>query len=139
MIYGLLLWSLVHLVPSLAPSVKKGWISMLGENGYTISFSAIVIFSLVMIVYGWRHSDPVVLYTLPIELKPVSLILMVVVFVLFGAAQYPTRIKTYLRHPQLTSIIVWSIAHLLVNGDSRSIIFVWQYGAVGGTGDYCNK
>ena len=110
MIFGLLLWSLVHLVPSLAPSVKKGWISMLGENGYKISFSAIVIFSLVMIVYGWRHSDPVVVYALPIELKPVALIMMVA-FVLFGAAQYPTRIKTYLSHPQLTSIIVWSIAH----------------------------
>jgi len=122
MVFGLLLWSLVHLVPSLAPSVKKGWISMLGENGYKISFSAIVIFSLVMIVYGWRHSDPVVVYTLSIDLKPVALILMVVAFVLFGAAQYPTRIKTYVRHPQLTSIIVWSIANLLVNGDSRSII-----------------
>ena len=63
-----------------------------------------------MIVYGWRHSDPVVVYALPIELKPVALIMMVA-FVLFGAAQYPTRTKTYLRHPQLTSIIVWSIAH----------------------------
>ena len=34
----------------------------------------------------------------------------------------------YVRHPQLTSKIVWLIAHLLVNGDSRSIILFGSMG-----------
>ena len=120
--FGILLWSLVHFVPSLAQPVKKGCINLLGENGYKLIFSAIVIISLGMIIYGWRHVTPTVVYTLPLFVKPISLILMVAAFVLFGAANYQTRIKSFIRHPQLMSVIIWSIAHLLVNGDNRSIV-----------------
>jgi len=41
---------------------------------------------------------------------------------LFGAAHQPTRIKRVVRHPQLTGMLVWSVSHLLSNGDSRSLI-----------------
>ena len=122
LVFGILLWSLVHFVPSLALPVKKGCISLLGENGYKLIFSAIVIISLGMIVYGWRHTTPTMVYAMPLFVKPISLILMVVAFVLFGATNYQTRIKSFIRHPQLMSIIIWSIAHLLVNGDNRSIV-----------------
>lgn len=120
--FGILLWSLVHFVPSLAQPVKKGCINILGENGYKLIFSVIVVISLGLIVYGWRHIIPTVVYTLPIWVKPISLILMVVAFLLFGAANYQTRIKLFIRHPQLMGVIIWSIAHLLVNGDNRSIV-----------------
>ena len=120
--FGIILWSLVHFVPSLAQPVKKRCINLVGENGYKLSFTVIVIISLGMIVYGWRHTTPTLVYSLPLWVKPISLMLMVVAFVLFGAANYQTRIKTLIRHPQLISIIVWSIAHLLVNGDNRSIV-----------------
>jgi len=127
MILGLLLWSLVHFIPSLAPLLKKNWISMLGEATYKISFAVIIVLSLVLIVYGWRHSTPSHLYTLPIIIKPITVILMLLAFVLFVAAKRPARIKTYIRHPQLMSIFVWSFAHLLSNGDSRSVVlFSWM-------------
>ncbi|MEH6468241.1 MAG: NnrU family protein [Porticoccus sp.] len=47
--------------------------------------------------------------------------LMVISFLLVGAASLPSRINTWVRHPQLSGLLVWSIAHLLVNGDNRSI------------------
>lgn len=50
------------------------------------------------------------------------MLLMVLAFILFGAAHHVTRIKQVFRHPQLASIIAWSFAHLLINGDSRSIV-----------------
>ena len=31
-------------------------------------------------------------------------------------------IKQIIRHPQLTGLVVWAIAHLLLNGDSRSLV-----------------
>ena len=40
---------------------------------------------------------------------------------LFGAAHQPTRIKRVVRHPQLTGMLVWSLSHLLSNGDTRSL------------------
>ena len=81
-----------------------------------------MIISLVLIVYGWRHTTPVLVYTLPLFVKPVSLILMIVTFLLFVPGKHLTRIKSFVRHPQLMSIVTWSIAHLRVNGDSRSIV-----------------
>jgi len=45
---------------------------------------------------------------------------------LFVAAKRKTNIKRILRHPQLTGLVLWSISHLLANGDSRSLIlFTW--------------
>ncbi len=127
MLLGLLLWSLVHLIPSLAQPVKKSWIGMLGEVGYKISFAAIILIALILIVYGWRHSVPSHLYTLPGIVRPLAILLILLTFVLFVAAKRTTRIKTVIRHPQLMGLILWSVAHLLVNGDSRSVVlFGWM-------------
>ncbi|MEH6467231.1 MAG: NnrU family protein [Porticoccus sp.] len=120
LLLGLFLWSLIHLVPSLAQPLKKGWINVMGENGYKITFSLFVGISLVLIVYGWRHTMPMYVYT-PLTPKPVVIALMVISFLLVGAANIPSRINTWVRHPQLSGLLVWSIAHLLVNGDNRSI------------------
>ncbi|MBS1269649.1 MAG: hypothetical protein MAG794_00600 [Gammaproteobacteria bacterium] len=119
---GLLLWSLVHFVPSLLIPVKRVWKNALGSGGYKITFALIVVASVVLMVIGWRQSTPQLLYSLPPAAKTVSILLMVVAFVLLGAANHPSRIKSYLRHPQLTSVVIWSIAHLLINGDSRSLL-----------------
>ena len=122
MILGLLLWSLVHLTPSLAPSVKQRCLGALGENGYKSLFSILLIIALCLIVYGWRHSSPSYLYAAAAIATPVSWLLMAIAMVLFIAARTPSRIKQFIRHPQLTSVVLWAISHLLVNGDSRSMV-----------------
>ena len=126
MITGLLLWSLVHLMPSLSPGLRKKLITSLGEKGYKITFALLILVALGLIVLGWRTSLPTHIYELPESVGLIALLLMVLAFLLFGAAQYPTRIKRFIRHPQLTAVVVWSIAHLLLNGDSRSVLlFGW--------------
>ena len=37
LVSGVLLWSLVHFVPSVAQPVKKGVINLSGENGYKLT------------------------------------------------------------------------------------------------------
>ncbi len=126
MISGLLVWSLVHFIPSLSAGLKRKWISTLGENGYMLSFSVVILSSLVLIVLGWRSTTPSYIYSLPDIVRPISIVLMAIAFVFFVAANYPSRIKQFVRHLQLTSIIIWSTAHLLTNGDSRSVLlFGW--------------
>jgi uncharacterized membrane protein len=127
LISGLLLWSLAHFIPSIAQPLKQGWINAIGDKGYRITFSLLIVLSLVLIVYGWRHTVPTYVYA-PIVAKPVAVILLVVGFLLFGAAKHPSRINSWVRHPQLSGLLVWSIAHLLVNGDSRSVAL---FGAMG--------
>jgi len=122
LILGLAIWSIVHFIPSLAQPLKLKWQTALGEKGYKASFAIIVVISLGLIISGWRSSTPEYLYTLPAFTKHIAMLMMVFAFILFGAAKYQTRIKRIIRHPQLTSIIVWASAHLMLNGDSRSVV-----------------
>jgi uncharacterized membrane protein len=128
MIIGLLLWSLVHFIPSLTPSIKISLQKKMGEAGYKIAFALSMVISLVLIVFGWRDSVPSHIYSLDFPTKHLTMGLMVFAFVLFGAAQYPSRIKTFIRHPQLMGLVVWSVAHLLSNGDSRSVVLFTTLG-----------
>ncbi|MEC4723945.1 NnrU family protein [Shewanella sp. D64] len=121
LISGLILWSLVHFIPSAMPNLKQAWLAKIGLKGYTITFSLLIVLSLCLMVFGWRASIPELIYTLPLATKPLALILMLMAFILFAAKQ-KTRIKRVIRHPQLVSVLVWSIAHLILNGDSRSIV-----------------
>ncbi len=126
LIAGLWLWSGVHLIPVLAPSMRQGLITRLGENAYKGLFALSIVLSIVLIVMAWRSIEPSYLYTLPPLSRLLALLLVLVAFILFGAAKRPTRIKRFIRNPQLSALILWSIAHLLVNGDSRSLVlFSW--------------
>lgn len=122
LIAGLLLFAAVHFIPSKAPSLKAAMVGKLGDGGYKGVFSLLLIAALVLIVYGWRHTTPQHIYALPLAVRSVTSALMLLAFILFVASKPPTRIKRVIRHPQLTSVVVWAIAHLLSNGDSRSLV-----------------
>jgi len=47
---------------------------------------------------------------------------MLLAFVLFAAANAPGNTKRFLRHSMLTGMAVWAGAHLLANGDNRSLV-----------------
>ena len=126
LIAGLTVWSLVHLVPSMAIPLKQKLTGLLGENGYKLTFTALILISLALIVFGWRSSVPTTLYVLPAATRSISFLLILIAFILFGASNYATRIKLFIRHPQLTGVVLWASAHLLLNGDSRSLLlFGW--------------
>ena len=38
-------------------------------------------------------------------------------------------IKQILRHPQLTGVLIWAAAHLMMNGDSRSLVLFGGLGS----------
>lgn len=122
LILGVALWCGVHLIPSLGPSLKLALIQKLGENGYKGVFSVFMISAIILIVVGWRATDPYLVYESPDWAGPSTTLLMFNAIVLFVAANHPTRIKQIIRHPQLTGVFLWSVAHLLSNGDSRSLI-----------------
>jgi hypothetical protein len=58
----------------------------------------------------------------PDFLKHVNNLLMVFAFYLYAASGMKTRITRVIRHPQLTAVKTWAVAHLLVNGDLASVI-----------------
>lgn len=119
---GVVLFSAVHLIPSLAPGARAAIVARIGENPYRGLFALLILAGIALMVTGWQSAAPAVLYSPPMRPGvPVGAIVLVA-FVLFVAAQAQTSIKRFVRHPQLTGIILWGIAHLLTNGDTRSVV-----------------
>jgi uncharacterized membrane protein len=129
LIVGICLWAAVHLIPSAAPALKQGVVDRLGFNAYRGIFSLALLAALGLIVFGWRSSQPTSIYLPPADLRPIALVVMALAFLCLGASQRPTRIGRIIRHPQLTGLLIWSISHLLTNGDNRSLVLFGGMGA----------
>ncbi|MCF6193784.1 MAG: NnrU family protein [Kangiellaceae bacterium] len=128
LLIGLALWSGAHFVPSLAISFREQLITKHGDAKYKMIFTVLVISSIVAIVFGWRSINPVHIYVLPEWSRAITILLVLITFILFSAAHATTNIKRVIRHPQLTGLVVWSIAHLISNGDNRSLVLFGSLG-----------
>ena len=123
LIIGVLLWAFAHLFPSLMPAPRASLIGKLGESAYKGVFALNIVIAILLIVFGWRSVEIEFWYNPPLAGAPqVTSLLVLIAFVLIGAANAPTNIKRFLRHPMLTGVVVWGVAHLLVNGDNRSVV-----------------
>ena len=126
---GLVAWSLAHAVPCLDLAWRRRAIDRLGAGPYRGLFSLVILASLVAIVFGWRSTGTQLFYALPAWIVWVSNALMGLAFLFFAASGVATNIKRHVRHPQLFAVIAWSVAHLLANGDSRSVLLFGGMGA----------
>lgn len=121
LILGVLMWSLVHLFPSIMPVKRTELISQYG-NLYQGIFSLKILISLVLIIIGWRNTIPEPIYDPPSFGRHVNMLLMLFAIMLFGASHAKSWLQQNIRHPMLSGVIVWGIGHLLANGDTRSLV-----------------
>ena len=122
LVIGLLLFTGVHLIPALAPGLRGSWYGRMGEPGYKGTFSLLLLLGIGLIVAGWRSTQPAVLYMLPPAIHSLGLALLVLAFLLLVVSTRKSRVRQWIRHPQLTGVLLWGIAHLLLNGDTRSLV-----------------
>lgn len=125
---GVLLWSLVHLIPGLAGDFKNNMISRHGEYPYKGIFTLLMIGSLYLIISGWSSLTPEapelleMLYTPPDWGGYAAALLILIGFILFLAPYPPNNFKRLLRHPQLIGMICWGVGHLIAVGTARALI-----------------
>lgn len=122
LILGIALWSATHLSLAVTPALRTQLIGKLGEGPYKGLFSLTLLAALGLIIFGWRAISPEGFYQPPAGLRSVTLLLMPIAAILFFSAQLPTDIKRWIRHPQLTGVKLWAFAHLLSNGETRSMV-----------------
>lgn len=122
LLIGVMLWSATHFIPSLAPGLRSGLQSRLGAGPYKGLFSLSLLLAIGLIVWGWRSASVEQVYQPPQLLYPWALGLMLVAWYFMAAASLHSRLKQVIRHPQLCGLVLWAIAHLLLNGDSRSLV-----------------
>ena len=122
LIAGVLLWCAVHFVPTLAIGIKQSVIERLGPMFYKIMFSFLVFASLGLMIVGWNIVDPIKVYDPPEWGVHANNALMLISIFLLVSADRKSMARRVLRHPMLTGVSIWGIAHLLANGDQRSVI-----------------
>ena len=122
LVLGILLFAGLHLVKSLAPELRAGLIARLGAMPYRGLFSLLVLGSVGLIVLGWRSSVPQYVYSPSPALQHPAMTVILVAFLLMVASSRPSRLRRIVRNPQLSGVVLWAGAHLLLNGDSRSLV-----------------
>ena len=125
LILGLAIFIAIHIVPT-QPELRREFAGRFGEVGYKGVFTAISALGLALIVYGYHKiqlhpgKNPV-LWTPPAWGRHVAMALMLPVFPLLIATYLPGRISGAVRHPMLTAVKFWALAHLFVRGDAASL------------------
>ena len=119
---GLTLWAAVHWFPAALPDQRNALVAKLGEGPYKGLFSLLIVLSIVLIIAGWRAAPIVQAYLPPMFGNLFIALAVYLAFVLFFAARIPNNLRRIVRHPQLTGVVLWAGAHLLVNGQVRDLL-----------------
>ena len=118
LILGVLLWAAAHLLKRLAPGLR----ARLGEGAGKGLVTLALLVSIYLMVVGYRAADFTPLWEPPVFLRHVNNLLMVFAVILVTMQANRGRMRTWMRHPMLTGVKTWALAHLLVNGDLASLV-----------------
>jgi len=135
LVLGVLLWSGLHLLPSAGASLRRRAVQTLGP-AYQGLFALGILVSVGLMVLGWRSTPPTApIYVPPTWSTAATNGLVFVALFLFAASGVATNVKRIIRHPQLSGVATWSAAHLLSNGDLRSLVLfgglgIWALTAI---------
>lgn len=117
LVLGLLLWSGAHLFKRLAPGARAA----MGDAGRGV-VALVSLAGIVLMVVGYRQAGGAVYWGRGPMLTGVNNLLMLASVYLFAAAGMKTALARRMRHPMLTAVMLWAVAHLLVNGDTPSFV-----------------
>jgi uncharacterized membrane protein len=131
LIVGLILFLGVHLLPT-SPELRTGLQERMGTNVYKAVFSLLSLAGFIIIVLGYHKlqlhpgKNPI-LWNSPEWTRHFAAGLMLPAMVLLVAAVIPSRIRTAIRHPMLSAIKIWALAHLVANGDLGSVLLFGSF------------
>jgi uncharacterized membrane protein len=126
LVLGLVVFIGIHILPT-RPELRRAFASRMGEGPYKGLFSIVSLIGFALIVYGYHKvqlhpgKNPQ-LWHPPAWGRHVTMALMLPVFPLLIEAYLPGRIAGAVRHPMVTAVKLWALAHLFVRGDAASLI-----------------
>jgi len=129
-----------HLVLS-SPPVRAPLVALLGERVFAGVYSLLMILALIWVVAAYRVAPPRIVWDFGPSINLVPLVVMpfaLMLAVLGLVGRNPTALMgeralagqhgavhgaaTITRHPFLSGVALWAIAHLIANGDAASIM-----------------
>ncbi len=125
LVLGLVVFFAAHLAPTF-PEAHARAVAAFGEGPYKGLFSVISAVGLGLIVVGVSATrggpaDPQ-LWSPPLWTKHIAIVLMLLAFIQLVAAYVPSHIRDWVKHPMLSAVKTWALAHLIANGDLLALI-----------------
>ncbi|MEM9431838.1 MAG: NnrU family protein, partial [Pseudomonadota bacterium] len=120
-VLGLLLWSAAHMFKRIAPGARDALTEQIGDGSKGL-FALLILGSVVLLVVGYRSTDTDLIYATPTWGVHLNNLLMFFAIALFGLANSKGRARSFFRHPMLLGFATWTVAHLIVNGDTASVV-----------------
>jgi len=130
LLLGIVIFLGMHLVRVVAPGLRASVIERQGKGAWMGIYAVISLIGLLLIIYGFGEASAVtgMLYNPPVFLKHISLLLMLLAFICLAAGFLPAgRIAVAVKHPQILSIKIWALAHLLANGETSSVLLFGSF------------
>ena len=122
---GIIIFFGIHLVP-LIGKLKVFLKDKLGEGPYMGLFSVVSLTGILLIIFGYE-SNPNFLYSINGKAYIYAKYIMFFSLTLFIAANMPTYIKKYTKHPMSLGIAIWTVLHLMVSPDTTSVILFGSF------------
>lgn len=129
LIAGLVLWAVAHLFKRLFPGLRTALTEAIGAGPSKGLFAVALVAALAMMILGYQRAPFVNVWFPPAWGIHLNNLLMLLSVALFGMGKSRGRARSWLRHPMLTGVVVWAVAHLLVNGDLASVVLFGGLGA----------
>ena len=122
---GIIIFFGIHLVP-LIGKLKVFLKDKLGEGPYMGLFSLVSLTGILLIIFGYE-SNSNFLYSVNGKAYIYAKYIMFFSLTLFIAANMPTYIKKYTKHPMSLGIAIWTVLHLMVSPDTTSVILFGSF------------
>jgi uncharacterized membrane protein len=124
LVVGLVLFLGVHSTRVFAEGWRGATIARFGERPWKGLYSVVSLAGFALLVWGFGQArQQVPVWNPPAFMRHVTALFMLPVFVLFVAAYVPHNgIRARLHHPQLISVKLWAVAHLLSNGKPADLL-----------------
>lgn len=124
LLFGLFAFVAFHLIRSKRPEWRQAAQAEVGDQSKGI-MSLGILCSVALMVVGYRAAAFIPIWNPPEFLTHINNLMMVfALYIFFMTATQPGTafIMGDSKNPQLTGFMIWTVAHLLVNGDLASII-----------------
>ena len=125
LILGLVIFLGLHSTRIVAEGARTRFIAERGEGAWKGLYSVLSVIGLVLIVWGYgiARDEAEQLFVEPGWARGLQFLAMPVALFLVVASQFPAGYaKRALGHPMLWGVGVWSLGHLMANGDTASVL-----------------